>query len=510
MELLEDPAGLTNGDVALLLLHQARLLLALARPVHPREVVRCQARGIRVQALPAPTALRCGIWHAHRAVGLEPGRDQEPPVAGGAPQALGRIPTSGEHMRARAGDRHKALDQLDHQVQFAAEGHPRGLADRLLLVELRCQGAAAAQEYVEPSNQGVPAHVRARRRGVVPPYPLHLLAFGLGHRRVVADQVPGHNGLRRTAPTPWARLPLPLLFGLDHGRHLCSEARQPELHEVCGLPRRVREEPAHAGQTRTVRDLAQQARQGPRFVAQEQAQQHGHDVLILRLAQTGAERLHPLAHTGIEAYNRDRHGGLLATRVAEHPLATRPRCHASTPPPKTAKIELVRYMVNIGAAGPGRDPRTMAELAALAEASGWDGISLEDYLVYQGRLGTPTYDPWVALAAMALSTTRIRLGTLVTPLSRRRPWKLASEAVTLDWLSRGRRILGVGAGDGHDPSFRAAGEPTEPRVLAERLDEGLEILAGLWSGEPVSFQGKHYHVSGLRLSPTPVQQPRIP
>jgi len=167
-------------------------------------------------------------------------------------------------------------------------------------------------------------------------------------------------------------------------------------------------------------------------------------------------------------------------------------------------------MINIGAAGPGRDPPTMAELAALAEASGWDGISLEDYLVYQGRLGTPTYDPWVALAAMALSTTRIQLGTLVTPLPRRRPWKLASEAVTLDWLSRGRLILGVGAGDGHEPSFAAVGEPTEPRILAERLDEGVEILAGLWSGEPFSYHGKHYHVDGLRLAPTPVQQPRIP
>src|SRR5205085_886472 len=307
-------------------------------------------------------------------------------------------PTSGEHMRARAGDRHKALDQLDHQVQFAAEGHPRGLADRLLLVELRCQGAAAAQEYVEPLNQGVPAHVRARRRGVVPPYPLHLLAFGLGHRRVVADQVPGHNGLRRTAPTPWARLPLSLLFGLDHGRHLCSEARQPELHEVCGLPRRVREEPAHAGQTRTVRDLAQQARQGPRFVAQEQAQQHGHDVLILRLAQTGAERLHPLAHTGIEAYNRDRHGGLLATRVAEHPLATRPRCHASTPPPKTAKIETMvpLHKVFHDAAGtstssdPRHDGPTFATPSSdpLARASpcGGSGVRAVSYRPVRARL----------------------------------------------------------------------------------------------------------------------------
>jgi alkanesulfonate monooxygenase SsuD/methylene tetrahydromethanopterin reductase-like flavin-dependent oxidoreductase (luciferase family) len=170
----------------------------------------------------------------------------------------------------------------------------------------------------------------------------------------------------------------------------------------------------------------------------------------------------------------------------------------------------VRYMVNIGAAGPGRDPRTLAELAVLAEASGWDGLLLEDYIVYQGQLGTPTYDPWIVLAAMALPTTHVRLGTLVTPLPRRRPWKLASEAVTLDHLSGGRLILGVGAGDGREPSFGAVGEPTEPRVLAERLDEGLEILAGLWSGESVSFQGKHYHVAGLKLSPAPVQQPRIP
>src|SRR5215831_5827003 len=107
----------------------------------------------------------------------------------------------------------------------------------------------------------------------------------------------------------------------------------------------------------------------------------------------------------------------------------------------------MRSMVSIGAAGPGRDPRSMADLAALAEASGWDAITLEDYLVYQGHVGMPTYDPWVTLAAMAMSTTRILLGTLVTPLPRRRPWRLASEAVTLDHLSGGRVILGIGAGD---------------------------------------------------------------
>ena len=98
----------------------------------------------------------------------------------------------------------------------------------------------------------------------------------------------------------------------------------------------------------------------------------------------------------------------------------------------------MRYLINIGAAGPGRDPRTLAELAALAEACGWDGMTLEDYLVYQGNLGTPTFDAWVVLAAMAMATTRITLGTLVTPLPRRRPWQLASEAVTLDHLCGGR------------------------------------------------------------------------
>ncbi len=170
----------------------------------------------------------------------------------------------------------------------------------------------------------------------------------------------------------------------------------------------------------------------------------------------------------------------------------------------------MQYLINLGAAGPGRDPQAMAELAALAEASGWDGITLEDYLVYQGQLGTPTYDAWLVLAAMAAATTHIRLGTLVTPVPRRRPWRLASEAITLDHLCGGRLILGVGAGEGKEASFAAAGEPTDPRILAGMLDEGLDLLAQLWSGEPVSYRGMYYHVDGLRLSPPPVQRPRIP
>lgn len=111
-----------------------------------------------------------------------------------------------------------------------------------------------------------------------------------------------------------------------------------------------------------------------------------------------------------------------------------------------AAWQRMRYGLNLPAAGPGGDARTLAELAAAAEAAGWDGVLLEDYLVYQNQREMPTYDPWVALAAMALSTRRIRLGTEVTPVARRRPWKLARETVTLDHLSGGRLQLCVGLG----------------------------------------------------------------
>jgi alkanesulfonate monooxygenase SsuD/methylene tetrahydromethanopterin reductase-like flavin-dependent oxidoreductase (luciferase family) len=173
-------------------------------------------------------------------------------------------------------------------------------------------------------------------------------------------------------------------------------------------------------------------------------------------------------------------------------------------------VRLMLHAICISPAGPCGDPGTMAELAAEAEQAGWDGVFLEDYIVYQGHVGMATYDPWVTMAAMAVATGRVRLGTSVTPLPRRRPWKLASEAVALDHLSRGRLILGVGSGDINDPGFSAAAEPVDPATRAQRLDEGLEILTRLWTGEPVTFHGRHYQVEDLRLSPSPVQQPRVP
>lgn len=174
------------------------------------------------------------------------------------------------------------------------------------------------------------------------------------------------------------------------------------------------------------------------------------------------------------------------------------------------RVPGMRFSLTLGACGPGRDPRSLAELAKLAEDSGWDAMFLEDYIAYQGEPGVPTYDPWVCLAAMAMTTSRIRLGTTVTPVPRRRPWKLAAEAMSVDHLSGGRLILGVGLGDAGDPFVASVGEPIDARTRAELTDEALAVIDALWSGEPVTFSGKHYQLDGVRLLPRPVQRPRIP
>lgn len=153
------------------------------------------------------------------------------------------------------------------------------------------------------------------------------------------------------------------------------------------------------------------------------------------------------------------------------------------------------------------DPRTAAELAANAEAAGWDGVFTWDGVAIGAA---DTYDPWVVMAAMAMRTERVRLGAIVTPPSRRRPWKLARETMTIDRLSNGRLVLPVGLGALDDAAFGNVGEPTEARIRAEMLDESLEILEGLWSGEPFAYEGRHYRFGPMTFRPTPVQRPRIP
>lgn len=157
----------------------------------------------------------------------------------------------------------------------------------------------------------------------------------------------------------------------------------------------------------------------------------------------------------------------------------------------------------------GEDFRGVVSLARDAEEAGWDGIFVPDCICIDDPLA-PNFDPWAILAAMAVQTERIRLGTMLTPVSRRRPWKLARETMTIDRLSNGRVILAVGLGALDDSGFGKMGEATDRKTRAELMDEGLEIMNGLWSGEPFSFSGKHYKVGEVRFVPTPVQQPRIP
>lgn len=169
----------------------------------------------------------------------------------------------------------------------------------------------------------------------------------------------------------------------------------------------------------------------------------------------------------------------------------------------------MHYALNLPPFGAFADVQALASLAREAEDAGWDGFFLWDHL--QAERGMPVADPWIALTAIALKTERIRFGALVTPLPRRRPWKLAREAATLDRLSGGRLVVGVGiGGDLWFHEYSTFGESTDDRVHAAMLDEGLDVIAGLWSGQPFSYEGQHYTVRDALFLPPPLQLPRIP
>ncbi len=156
---------------------------------------------------------------------------------------------------------------------------------------------------------------------------------------------------------------------------------------------------------------------------------------------------------------------------------------------------------------PWGDPRTVAGLAREVEEAGWDGVFYWDGICVGAM---ETYDPWVVMAAMAMRTERVRIGAVLTPPARRRPWKLARETVTLDHLSGGRLVLPVGLGALDDGGFSRVGEPTDRKVRAQLLDESLDILTGLWGGEPFSYEGEHYRMGEMTFRPPSVQRPRIP
>jgi alkanesulfonate monooxygenase SsuD/methylene tetrahydromethanopterin reductase-like flavin-dependent oxidoreductase (luciferase family) len=154
----------------------------------------------------------------------------------------------------------------------------------------------------------------------------------------------------------------------------------------------------------------------------------------------------------------------------------------------------VKRAIDVAPFGELADPRVLAGLAAAAEERGWDGFFVWDHIVYRAPVQAVA-DPWVALAAVACATSRVRIGPMITPLSRRRVHKVARETVTLDLLSSGRLTLGVGLGSTRNGELEPFGEVADPRERARRLDQGLDDLARYWGGE---FQ------------PVPAQRPRIP
>lgn len=162
--------------------------------------------------------------------------------------------------------------------------------------------------------------------------------------------------------------------------------------------------------------------------------------------------------------------------------------------------------MHYGVTFPNVDIHVLAELAHDAEEAGWDGVFVWDVI-----FGT---EAWISLAAVAMRTERVRIGTMLTPLSRRRPWTVASQAATLDHLSHGRVILPVGLGatgpEHSNDDFKKVGEETDRKIRANMLDESLDILDGLWGGQPFSYSGEHYHIRDATFAPTPVQSPRIP
>jgi hypothetical protein len=170
----------------------------------------------------------------------------------------------------------------------------------------------------------------------------------------------------------------------------------------------------------------------------------------------------------------------------------------------------MKFAVDVPNHGEYSDPMLLLELAQEVEAAGWDGFFIWDHIAKSSDRSLPVVDPWVVLSAVAVKTSRILLGPMITPIARRRPWKLARETVSLDRLSDGRLILGVGLGARSSAEFSVFGDEGEPLVRAAMLDEALEILEGLWRGKPFAYHGVHYQIEETIFQPKPIQSPRIP
>ncbi len=169
----------------------------------------------------------------------------------------------------------------------------------------------------------------------------------------------------------------------------------------------------------------------------------------------------------------------------------------------------MKFGLDVATSGDFADPKKLAALAVEAEQAGWDGFFVWDVMFANQTMDEPVVDPWVTLAAIAVKTQRIRIGAFMTPMARRRPWQIARQTATLDHLSNGRLVFGAALGY-QALDFVSFGEDYDPKIRAEKLDEGLEVLTRLWAGEAFSFHGKHYQLDNVKFASKPVQSPRIP
>lgn len=169
----------------------------------------------------------------------------------------------------------------------------------------------------------------------------------------------------------------------------------------------------------------------------------------------------------------------------------------------------MRHAIYIPLFGPLADPHAVTDIACATEEAGWDALFVWDHVLSPIPGDWEIADPWVALAAAATVTDRIRVGTMVTPLPRRRIAKLAREAVTLDRLSRGRVTLGLGTGGDIGREYSAFGEDADSKRLGDILDEGAAVLTALWTGSTLDHEGV-ITAKAVRTIPAPVQRPRIP
>lgn len=172
----------------------------------------------------------------------------------------------------------------------------------------------------------------------------------------------------------------------------------------------------------------------------------------------------------------------------------------------------MRSSINVPNFGDFADARAVARAAVEAEQAGWDGFFVWDHVVHdrRARAGQAFGDPWMLLTAAALATSTIKLGTLVTPVARRRPEQLARQVATLDQMSSGRVVFSAGLGGPIQDEFGSFGEPTDPVLIAEKLDEGLGLLEKYWSGTNVTHHGRHYTANDVALLPATIQRPRPP